>query len=220
MKNIRIGLMALILILAAISSRAAAEVSFMLAADQVGVGAPVKVTFSEALPKAGEKYWLTVIPAGSPDSEWGQWQYVTAGTKSLDLNAPDRPGAYEVRLHTRYPDKPYNVVCRRPLAVGGAGVPSSGVLSFTLAKTTLAKGEKPKVTFSGPVPVEGGRYWITVVPAGAADSEWGQWKYAEPGVRELELEAPSKSGAGEVRLYGNYPSQSNNVIQRVPLTVR
>jgi hypothetical protein len=220
MKNIRIGMVALALILAGIGARAAAQVSFTLSVDQAGVGAPVKITFSEALPKAEERYWLTIISAGSPDSEWGQWQYVTAGTKTLDVNAPAKPGAYEVRLNSRYPEKSSNVICRRPLTVGGAGATSSGSLSFTIAKTTLAKGEKPKVIFSSPVPVEGGRYWITVIPAGSADTEWGQWKYAEPGVRELELEAPSKSGACEIRLYGNYPSQSNNVIQRVPITVK
>lgn len=220
MKNIRIGILALILILAAIGSRAAAEVNFVLAPDQVGVGAPVMVTFSMPLPKAGEKYWLTVIPAGSPDSEWGQWQYVNAGTRTLDLNAPDRPGAYEVRLHSRYPDKPYNVVCRRTLTVGGAAAPYAGALSFTLARTNLAKGERPRAIFSGPVPAEGGRYWITVVPAGAADSDWGEWRYVETGAREIELVAPANPGAYEVRLHGDYPNRNNNVIQRVPLTVR
>jgi hypothetical protein len=220
MKKVCLAIAALALVLAAAGSLSAAALSFTLAADMVGPGSPVKVTFSEALPKSGEKYWITIIPAGTPDSEWGEWQYVSAGVKSLDLNAPAGGGAYEVRLHAQYPAKSSNVVCRRPLTVGGASAPSAGAVSFTLANAALAKGEKPKVTFSAPIPVAGGRYWITVVAAGAADSDWGEWQYLDPGSREVELAAPAKAGSYEVRLHDNYPAQSNHVIHREPLTVK
>ena len=57
------------------------------------------VTFDKPLPKDGEKYWITVAPAGSPDSEYGQWQYVDAGVSSIELAPVPEAGRYEVRLH-------------------------------------------------------------------------------------------------------------------------
>jgi len=63
-------------------------------------------------PRPGEKYWITVVPAGRGDGTYEWWQYVEPGTVSLNLPAPDLPGEYEVRLLARYPSEPYHVIWR------------------------------------------------------------------------------------------------------------
>jgi hypothetical protein len=211
----------LVLLLAAVLAQAA--VTFTLAKDSIKSQEDIKVTFNAPLPKSGERYWITVIPVGAADSEWGQWQYVDSGIKQITLKGPASPGKFEVRLHDQYPAKNYHVAYRAAFTVtGGAGAQASaGGISFTLAKSTIQAGAKPKVTFNAPLPqVADQRYWITVIRKGAEDSEWGQWRYVDNGVKEIELEAVPEAGQYEVRLHDQYPAKSYHVVYRADLTVK
>lgn len=87
--------------------------SFTLATRDLRVGAEVKVELSQALLAApGEKYWITIVPAGASDGEYGAWAYVADGTRTIPLVLPSSSGAYEIRLHGNYPTRPYNVLHR------------------------------------------------------------------------------------------------------------
>lgn len=100
-----------------------------------------------------------------------------------------------------------------------SGTPAQKV-TFTLAETTVAVGEQPRVTFSEPLAAAAGeRYWITLVEEGTPDSAWGQWQYVEAGAKEATLAAPTTEGKYEVRLHGNYPTKSYHVIHRASLSV-
>jgi hypothetical protein len=89
-----------------------------LAASTIKVGAKPAVDFGAPMrAHTGERFWLTVIPKGSEDSEWGQYGYVAVGAKTMELPAPEKAGDYEVRLHARYPTQSSNVVLRLPLKV-------------------------------------------------------------------------------------------------------
>lgn len=105
------------------------------------------------------------------------------------------------------------------------------VLTLTTAFVTGSKLYKaPKSAAAGtPVvvtykevlpPSEGNRYWITIIDPTAADSEWGAWVYVEDGATTTTLTAPETPGNYEIRLHGNYPAKSFDVLQRSPLVVK
>jgi hypothetical protein len=64
-----------------------------------------------------ERFWATVVEAGTADDRWGQWDYVPDGARTFSLGVPDKPGAYEVRLHANYPKLTTNVVHRAAIRV-------------------------------------------------------------------------------------------------------
>lgn len=65
------------------------------------------------------RYWVNIVRAGSPESEWGSWIWVSDGTTELDIPMPRDvvEGAYEVRLHSDYPVKTFNVIDRKPVTI-------------------------------------------------------------------------------------------------------
>jgi hypothetical protein len=80
---------------------------------------PIEVSFSApAYPPAGERLWITLAPAGSPDSEWGELRDVARG-EVRKIILPPLAGDYEVRLHDGYPARPHHVVSRAKITVDG-----------------------------------------------------------------------------------------------------
>jgi hypothetical protein len=150
-----------------------------------------------------------------------------AGATWATLKAPSRPGAYEVRLHTDYPAKSFNVQAAVPLTVAASAeldpalavTPPSGQ-RFTLASRAVHAGATIALAFPQPLraaPRE--QFWVTVVEAGTPDSRWGAYEYVPAAARRMQLAAPAKPGAYEVRLHGNYPTKTTNVVHRVPIRV-
>ena len=100
-------------------SPTAAAAPFTLAKSEIPLGEAPAVSFAKPLPEvSGEQYWMTIVKQGEPDSQWGQWQYVSAGSTNVTLAVPPDPGPYEIRLHDGYPKKPFNVVHRVSITVG------------------------------------------------------------------------------------------------------
>ena len=141
----------------------------------------------------------------------------------VSLKAPAKPGAYEVRLHTDYPAKSYNVQHAVALMVGPEAAPQvtpPSAQRFTLAAATLKPGAKIHIAFATALhaaPRE--QFWVTIVDAGAADSTWGVYEYVPPGARHMQLTAPAKPGDYEVRLHANYPTKTTNLVHRVAIHV-
>jgi tRNA A-37 threonylcarbamoyl transferase component Bud32 len=91
---------------------------FSLASRTVPPGGKVVLRFPGPLrPAPNERFWATVIEAGAADDKWGQWDYVPDGARTFSLEVPDKPGAYQVRLHANYPKLTTNVVHRAALRV-------------------------------------------------------------------------------------------------------
>ena len=67
--------------------------------------------------KGDNQHWVTVVPSGKPDSEWGTWKMVSDLATTDKLKAQTAAGDYEVRLHGEYPTKKFNVVGRVKIKV-------------------------------------------------------------------------------------------------------
>lgn len=69
-------------------------------------------------PEPGERYWMTIVPAGVPDGYATMRQFAREDEGTSPIAAPPKPGAYDLRLHSAFPYKNFNVVCSMPLTVG------------------------------------------------------------------------------------------------------
>ena len=91
---------------------------------------------------------------------------------------------------------------------------------MSLVKSTVRQGESVKVKFSPRLEAKSGeKYWITIVEAGAGDTAYTSYKYLVDEA-SIELAAPAVAGDYEVRLHGNYPTKTYNLIGRAKLTVK
>ncbi|MCC7111555.1 MAG: hypothetical protein IT382_19835 [Deltaproteobacteria bacterium] len=91
---------------------------------------------------------------------------------------------------------------------------------LTLARTKFKVGEEIAVTFAQPVVAPTGQqYWLTLVAADAADSEYGSWHYVAANAVTDKLVA-ERAGTFEVRLHDLYPQNKAKVLQRVRVVVK
>ena len=81
-------------------------------------GEAIKVTFSGA--PGLESDWMCVVPAGSPDTDAGDYKYMPNGLESgtLTFDTP-APGKYEVRAFYDYQTVGYVVAARAAFSVTG-----------------------------------------------------------------------------------------------------
>ena len=188
----------------------------MGATIEIELAAPIRSTLQS-------RAWVTVSQAGTPASSYGVWSYVEDGAKSITLKAPDVAGAYELRLHTDYPKKTYNVRQMVPFTVvSESAVTATPVAEqrFSLASTTVHPGDKLELRFATPLHARPGeQFWIAVTPLDAADSVSGTWEYVTDGAKRAHLTAPAASGDYDVRLHANYPTKATNVVHRVTLRI-
>jgi len=91
---------------------------------------------------------------------------------------------------------------------------------FSVTPAAVKAGDDVTVVFPAPlVAKQGEQYWAAVVAVGKPDSEWGVWAYVPQNARKLTLKPPATPGSYEVRLHGNYPTRSYNVVHRVRIRV-
>ena len=202
--------------------------SFGLDAASYSPGEPIGIRFTTAVSSTPRsRAWITVVEAGQPPSAYGEWGYLEDAATAATLRAPDKPGSYEVRLHTDYPAQTFHVVHAVRIAVAApaaiAGEPTvtpRAQQRFSLAARTAHPGASVVLTFATALhAAPGERFWATIVEAGTADNTWGDYDYVPPDARRMQLAAPAKPGDYEVRLHGNYPTKTTNVLHRVPLRV-
>nr|MDQ3370427.1 hypothetical protein [Myxococcota bacterium] len=95
-----------------------AQQRFELADGSLRSSGKVRVRFAAPLyATPGERFWITVVPAGASGDTWGSYQYVPTGARAMALDLPEQAGAYELRLHANYPKLTTNVVHRLPIRV-------------------------------------------------------------------------------------------------------
>jgi serine/threonine protein kinase len=204
--------------------------TFALNAKSFEVGDPIEIKFGKPVAsKSGDQAWITVSEAGSPQSSYGDWSYVTDGATTAALKAPKKAGAYEVRIHTNFPSKSYNVRYSVPITVtetvADPADPTLGATplakqKFTLDKTTYKHGESIVAKFGmkmKALPNE--RFWITVVEADKPNDAYGGYEYVQADARKVTITAPGQPGDYEVRLHANYPTKSTNVVHRARIRI-
>lgn len=84
--------------------------------DTYNYGEPINVKFSNA--PGDERDWVCIVPAGSPDTEGGQYKYLPKGLSQgvLVFDSPS-PGKYEARAYYNYARKGYVVSGRHAFSV-------------------------------------------------------------------------------------------------------
>ena len=84
--------------------------------DEYQYGEKITVHFYHAPGYARD--WICIVPAGSPDTEAGDYQYMPNGTKrgKLVFKSP-RPGRYEARAYYNYRAGQYIVSARHRFRV-------------------------------------------------------------------------------------------------------
>ena len=145
--------------------------------------------------------YITVVPVGTPEGEWGNYTEVRVGNP-LELQAPDDAGEYELWYATGDDGL---TLASSPITV----TPASA--SLQIPDQVLA-GELFPVIWEGPAHLND---YITIVPVDAAEGEWNEYVY--PVENPALLRAPAEPGSYEVR-YAT--GQSGKTLARVPVTVR
>jgi len=86
--------------------------------DAYNYGDQIKVDFINAPGVDGD--WICLVPAGSPDTEGGDYKYLPVGEKqgTVAFSTPS-PGKYEIRVFYNYASKGYVVSARYPFTVAG-----------------------------------------------------------------------------------------------------
>jgi serine/threonine-protein kinase len=113
--------------------------------------------------------------------------------------------------------------CPKGLVAKGENCIDAPVPASTLSPelfTVTKAGTSVTLVFPAPlVAKQGEQYWAAIVAVGKPDSEWGEWAYVPQSARKMTLKAPADPGEYEVRLHGNYPTRSYNVVHRVRIRV-
>jgi hypothetical protein len=147
--------------------------------------------------------FISIDPAGAPPQEYGRYAYTDAGSP-LAIPVPDAPGRYEVRYHLGAGG--YPVIGSTPLEVGA-------VTATVEPRQPIVAGEPFEVAWSGP---DNEVDFITVVPAGTAEREYGSYAYTRRG-NPLRIEAPAAPGDYEVRYL---TGQERRLLASAPIEVR
>lgn len=155
---------------------------------------------------ANQSDYVTLVPASARDGEYAAYDYVREPQTTVTLQAPMQPGAYELRYQNDR--EPSRVLARVALTL------EPGVAVAIEAPGTAQAGGNIEVRWTGP---DGPSDYLTIVPAGAADGEYGPYTYTRVG-SPLQLQVPKEPGAYEIR----YQSDRSGVgvLARRPLTVR
>ncbi|MBL0216228.1 MAG: serine/threonine protein kinase [Myxococcales bacterium] len=169
--------------------------------------------------------WVAIAPVGSLPSIYSTWKYVPDGAIQIQLKAPAAEGAYEVRLHTDYPAKSFNIARTAPFAVRADAEPPAPAAPtplakqrFTPASTIATVGMQLTIRFGTQLrALPGEQFWVTTVKAGSLDTVWGKYAYVPDSARKMSIDLPTEPGDYEIRLHANYPKQSTNVVYRVPI---
>jgi len=213
----------------AASPTTAAAPTFTLDHQTYTTGEPIEIHFNGPIASAeGSRSWVTTVEAGQPPTSYGAWEYVEDHAHTATIKAPDKPGRYEVRLHSDYPKLSTNVRYSVAFTLADQSAPvqtDAGATPlnrqrFSLGSPAAQVGGKVDVRFpQAMIATKDEKFWITIAKRGSADTEYGAWEYLPAGARAITLTAPTDAGDYEVRLHANYPTKSTNVVFRSPLHV-
>lgn len=176
------------------------------AAREVRLEAPVEIPagadlVAVASGETAARDFVTVVPAGHPEGQYGDYVYVRKGTATLRV--PEEPGAYEVRYLEA--DRPFATLARSALTI-------TPVTATVRAPASVVAGGAIEVEWTGP---DNRQDFVSLIEEGGTTRRWVHYQYTKRG-SPLTLRAPDEPGAYEV-LYqtgGEY-----TVLARTPVEV-
>ena len=168
------------------------------AKESVPAGSDIQITWIG--PNNNSDY-ITIVPKGANEKDYLNYTHTSYGSP-LKLKAPDTPGDYEIRYVLNQSKK---VLARTAIKV-------TKVSAQVNAPDTVKAEADFQVIWQGP-PCS--RACVTILPAGAKDSEYLSYSYTSKG-SPVTLKAPVKSGKYEVRYILN---QSRQVLARTSITI-
>lgn len=153
---------------------------------------------------ANEGDFITIVPASADEGQFLKYKYAEKGTNTVKVIAPMTIGDAEIRYIA---GNGRATLARIPLAIKEANV------SLSAPSESVAGGE---VTIQWEGPANEGDF-ITIVPLDAAEGKFLKYKYAKSGESNVQVIAPMKTGAGEIRyIAGN----GRATLARIPITIK
>ncbi len=148
-------------------------------------GEAIRVNFRNA--PGYNSDWICIVPAGSPDTEPGDYKYMPRGIgQSALMFDPRSPGRYEVRAYYNYRRNGYVVTGRYPFSVGSVSVAEAPVPQ---QMEPIEPGGPAEAEFPPPIPFAAAPNVVVlpgtdvyVVPDAPADIFfqggwwWRQWR--------------------------------------------
>lgn len=122
---------------------------------------------------------MTIVEKGAPEKSYKRYQYTSKGNP-LRFDAPDKPGAYELRYLT---GGDYMTLARAPIEVGGASATVDG-------PAEVEGGKSFEVSWTGP---DNARDFVTIVEKSRSEGEYGRYSYTRRG-SPLTIMAPLEPG--------------------------
>jgi Ca-activated chloride channel family protein len=149
----------------------------------------------------GRGDYVTIVEAGAADGDYGNYTRTREGNP-LVLRAPDETGAYELRY--------MDAASRTALAAAPIAVEPAGAALD--APPSVGAGADFRVSWEGP---DNRGDFITVVEAGAAEGEYGNYTRTHEG-NPLSVRAPDQAGDYELRYL---TGQTRATLAAVPIAV-
>jgi hypothetical protein len=163
------------------------------------IGSEVAVTVSGS---TNPRDFVTIVAVGSRDGTYDAYQYVNK--PALKLQAPSKPGDYEIRLLGAA--SPYPTLASKPLKV-------ESVSASLDAPAEVAAGAPFQVKWAGP---NNARDYIGIGDADPKKRAYISYIYTNRG-SPITLNAPDEPGEYELRYF---LAADNEVVARKPITVR
>jgi Ca-activated chloride channel family protein len=148
-------------------------------------------------------HWIGFAPAGSPAGSYLAYGRPTGETTELVLDAPAKPGRYEIRYVLNESER-----VAASLAVEVVDPPAS-----LDAPASVRAGQTITVRATGPA---AGRHWIGFAPAGSEAGSYRDYQRPTGPTSEINLTAPDEPGAYEIRYVLN---ESERVLVSRPIQV-
>jgi Ca-activated chloride channel family protein len=183
---------------ATVTTRSDAGVTLDAPAEVEG-GSVFEVTWTGP---QNESDFITIVAAGAPVGSYLDWKYASSDNP-MPLVAPVEAGEHEIR----YVDGATNET------VHYITIMVTQFEATVEAPAEVDAGATFEVTWTGP---DGPSDYITIVPVGAAEGFYLDWKYLSSG-NPLQLTAPDEPGEYEVRYYSDRGAMT---LATAPIAVR
>jgi hypothetical protein len=167
-------------------------------------GESIRVSFFNAPGSSND--WICIVPAGTPDTDSGDYKYVPNGLSQGSLIFDRRsPGKYEVRAYYNYRHKTYLVSARYPFSVEKS----------TEGEAVMAREVDPQNPIEANLPPENGLVYIFREPLSWSSSSEVQIKANEkPSVFIINSSYfPFPIAAGDVKFTRG---ETNTMVQITP----
>ena len=104
---------------------------FSLEKTSFAAGETIAIRFAAPMKSPeGDQSWITVVAPSAGPEEYAEFIYVADGAAEARIPAPAKAGDFEVRLHTNYPAKDYNLVQSVGIAVSRTESAAASGLRF------------------------------------------------------------------------------------------